>query len=172
MKRFFTYSFLLHLVLLCARASAQEGPVIQEIRIRGNDWVETSFIESQSGLFKGQNLAEGEAARVIRNLYKSGLFSDIKIFWEQVPGGVAVIIDLKAVPRLGEVIFKGNRAIKDKTLKRELELIEKPVDTAARKKEIGRQNWSRSIEKKGYLLASVDVKEEAVDGDGRLPLTF
>ena len=171
MKRFFTYSFLLLLVLLCARASAQEGPVIQEIRIRGNDWVETSFIESQSGLFKGQNLAEGEAARVIRNLYKSGLFSDIKIFWEQVPGGVAVIIDLKAVPRLGEVIFKGNRAIKDKTLKRELELIENQlIQPREKKRSVGK--LVALYRKKGYLLASVDVKEEAVDGDGRLPLTF
>ena len=111
MKKIFTHSFFLIIVLLGGRTGAQEGPVIQEIRIRGNDWVETSFIESQSGLFKGQNLAEGEAARVIRNLYKSGLFSDIKISIDRVPGGVAVIIDLKAVPRLGEVVFKGNRAI-------------------------------------------------------------
>jgi len=123
-KRFCTYSFLVLIVLLGGRTGAQEGPVIQEIRIRGNDWVEISFIESQSGLFKGQNLVEGEAARVIRNLYKSGLFSDIKISIDKVPEGVAVIIDLKAVPRLGEVIFKGNRAIKDKTLKRESKLTE------------------------------------------------
>ena len=69
MKKFCTtYSFLILIVLLSGRTSAQEGPVIQEIRIRGNDWVETSFIESQSGLFKGQNLVQDEASRVIRNL--------------------------------------------------------------------------------------------------------
>ena len=171
MKKFCTYSFLLLIVLLCARASAQEGPVIQEIRIRGNDWVETSFIESQSGLFKGQNLSEGEAARVIRNLYKSGLFSDIKISMDRVPGGVAVIIDLKAVPRLGEVVFENNRAIKDKTLKRELELTTGQL-IQPREKKRAVSKLVALYREKGYLLASVDVREEAVDDDGRLPLTF
>jgi len=43
-KKVCTYSFLVIIALLGGRSGAQEGPVIQEIRIRGNDWVETSFI--------------------------------------------------------------------------------------------------------------------------------
>ena len=170
-KRFFAHGFLLLIALWIQTATAQDGPVIREIRIRGNDWVETSLIASQSGLFEGQNLAGGEAARAIRNLYKLGLFSDIKIFMERVPGGVAVIIDLKAVPRLGSVVFKGNSAMKDKTLKRELGLIENQLIQSWEKKRAVNKLIAL-YRKKGYLLAAVDVAETKVDGDGRLPLVF
>ena len=159
-KRFYTHSFLLLIALLLQTANAQEGPVIREIRIRGNDWVETSLIASQSGLFEGQNLAGGEAGRAIRNLYKLGLFSDIKIFIEQVPGGAAVIIDLKAVPRLGTVAFRGNSAVKDKTLKRELGLIENQLIQAWEQKRAVNKLIAL-YRKKGYLLASVGVRENA-----------
>ncbi len=170
-KRFYTHSFLLLIALLIQTANAQEGPVIREIRIRGNDWVETSLIASQSGLFEGQNLAGGEAGRAIRNLYKLGLFSDIKIFIEQVPGGAAVIIDLKAVPRLGTVAFRGNSAVKDKTLKRELGLIENQLIQAWEQKRAVNKLIAL-YRKKGYLLASVGVRETQVDADGQLPLIF
>ncbi len=159
------------IALLGGQVGAQEGPVIREIRVRGNDWVEASLIESQSGLFEGQNLAAGEAGRVIRNLYKLGLFSDIKIFLDKVPDGVAVIIDLKAVPYLGAVVFKGNRAVKDKTLKRELGLIENQL-IRLREKKRAVNKLIALYRKKGYLLATVDVKEAAIDKEGRLPLTF
>ena len=170
-KRFFSPSFLIFIALAIQTANAQDGPVIREIRIRGNDWVETSLIESQSGLFEGQNLAGGEAGRAIRNLYKLGLFSDVKIFVEQLPGGVAVIIDLKAVPRLGAVAFKGNSAVKDKTLKRELGLIENQLIQSWEKKRAVNKLIALYREK-GYLLAAVEVAETEVDEDGRLPLVF
>ena len=171
MKRFCIYSLLVALVFLSERIGAQGNLVIKEIRVRGNSLVEAPFVRSQSGLFEGQTLAVDEAGRVIRNLYKLGLFSDVKILVEEVAGGVAVEIVVVEVPRLGEVIFEGNRAVKDKTLKRELGLITGQLVRSREKKRSVNKLVELYLEK-GYLLAEVDVKEEAVDEDGRLPLTF
>jgi len=170
-KRFCIYSLFAVLLCLAGRIGAQESPVIKEIRVRGNSLVEASLVRSQSGLFEGQSLVMDEAGRVIRNLYKLGLFSDVKVFVEEVAGGVALEIVVVEVPRLGEVVFEGNRAVKDKTLKRELGLIKGQLVRLREKK----RSVNKLVElyrEKGYLLASVDVREEAIDEDGRLPLTF
>ena len=120
---------------------------------------------------RGAKSGGRRSGRAIRNLYKLGLFSDIKIFIEQVPGGAAVIIDLKAVPRLGTVAFRGNSAVKDKTLKRELGLIENQLIQAWEQKRAVNKLIAL-YRKKGYLLASVGVRETQVDADGQLPLIF
>lgn len=146
--------------------------VIKEIRVRGNSFAEASLIKGQSGLYEGQQLGTDDAGRAIRNLYKMGLFGDVKIFIDSdVAGGVAVEIVVVEYPRLGAVKFEGNRAIKDKKLKRELGWIESQLIKPQEKKKAINKLIDLYNEK-GYLLAKVDVDVEAPDAEGQIPLTF
>ena len=145
---------------------------VKAIRVRGNSFTEESFIRSQSGLFEGQKLTSEDASRVIQNLYKVGLFADVKMSIDtDVPGGVAVIIDVVEFPRLGEVTFKGNRALTEKKLKRELGLFKSQL--------IKPQEQKRALNKlqelykqQGYLLAEVTTEQGTPDAEGYLPLAF
>lgn len=146
--------------------------VVKEIRVRGNEYVEPSLIKSQSGLVEGQALGSEDAGRAIRNLFKMGLFGDVKVFVDtDVVGGIAVEIVVKEYPRLGTVTFEGNRAIKNKKLKRELGLITGQI--------IKPQEMKRATNKvlalydeKGYLLAEAEIEVETPDAEGHIPLTF
>jgi outer membrane protein insertion porin family len=164
MKRFL---FVVSVLLLSASVAQGQvtDQVIKEIRVRGNSYAESSLIQSQSGLYEGQRLGVEDAGRAIRNLFKMGLFGDIKIFIDpDVVGGVAVEIVVVEYPSLGEIKYQGNKAFNDKKLKRELGLIKGQL--------IKPQGKKRAINKlielyneKGYLLAEVD-------DEGRIPLTF
>ena len=171
MKRFFVVLVVCLLQTFGVRAQVTEH-VIKEIRVRGNSFAEASLIQDQSGLYAGQRLGSEDAGRAIRNLFKMGLFGDVKIFVDtDVVGGIAVEIVVVEYPRLGKVKFEGNGAFNDKKLKRELGLIEGQL--------IKPQEKKRSVVKllelyheKGYLLAAADVEVETPDDEGHLPLTF
>ena len=50
-----------------------------------------------------------------------GLFSDVRLYFDaDVDEGVAVVILVIENPRLKEVAFEGNKAVKDKSLKKEI----------------------------------------------------
>ena len=171
MKRFFVVLVVCLLQTFGVRAQVTEH-VIKEIRVRGNSFAEASLIQDQSGLYAGQRLGSEDAGRAIRNLFKMGLFGDVKIFVDtDVVGGIAVEIVVVEYPRLGKVKFEGNGAFNDKKLKRELGLIEGQL--------IKPQEKKRSVVKllelyheTGYLLAAADVEVETPDDEGHLPLTF
>lgn len=162
------------LPLLPFQAGAQPaGPVISEIRIRGNELTEESLIRWSCGLSEGQALAmPDDPARAIRNLYRMGMFADIKVYVDQdVPDGVAVDIVVREHPKLGEVTYEGNREIKSKKLNKTLGFIKEQW--------ISPQDEQRAVVKlqdlyreEGYLLAEVSVTEGDRDGEGRVPLTF
>jgi len=161
-------------VFVCVSAIYAQitAPVISEIRIRGNSFTEASFIRSQSGLFEGQRFIREEAGRVVQNLYKVGLFSDVQIYAEPLADDkLAIEIVVIEFPRLGDVVFEGNRAIKDKKLKRELGLIRGQLIKPQEKKRA--LNKVQTLYKtQGYLLAEAEVIENEPDADGRIPVTF
>jgi outer membrane protein insertion porin family len=175
MKDDMKYFFVIITVILLQTFGAQAqltDYVVKEIRVRGNAYAEASLIKDQSGLYEGQRLGNEDAGRAIRNLYKMGLFGDVKVFIDtNAPGGVVVEIAVIEYPRLGVVKFQGNRAFKDKKLKRELGLITDQLIKPQEKKRA--ENKVLELYKEnGYLLAKVEAEIESPDDEGRLPLTF
>ncbi len=82
MLRIFFGCFLLLLNFASPRtAKAQEAPLITEIRVSGNRITEASLIRFSSGLAEGQRLIlPDDPPRVIRNLHRLNIFSDIQVF--------------------------------------------------------------------------------------------
>ena len=150
----------------------QQAPVISEIRVLGNKMTEAFLIRSSCSLAEGQRFQQEEVARAIRNLYKLGLFSDIQIFADtDVAEGIAIEIVVQEYPKLGAVIFSGNKAIKSSKLKKKLAFIPgqtlKPQDEKRARSEI-----LDLYQEEGYLLAEVEAVREPPDEVGRVPVTF
>ena len=171
MKRFFILIAIFLTAISGAHAQMTEH-VIKEIRVRNNSFAETSFIQSQSGLYEGQKLGPEDAGRAIQNLYRSGMFGDVKIFIDtDVVGGVAVEIVVTEYPRLGAVKFEGNRAYKNKKLKRELGWITNELIKPQKMKR-AENKLTKLYREGGYLLAEVEIEVEKPDEEGNIPLTF
>ena len=166
--------FLVLLDLLSPRtATAQEAPVISEIRVEGNRITEASLIRFSSGLAEGQRLVlPDDPPRVIRNLHRLNIFSDIQVYVDSdVDEGVAVVIAVKEFPKLDDVHFEGNKGIKSKKLKKKLAFVEKqwlsPHEVRRAENKI-----VELYKEEGFLLASVEGTQGDPNEDGQVMLTF
>lgn len=154
-------------------AKAQEAPLIAEIRVSGNRITEASLIRFSSGLAEGQRLIlPDDPPRVIRNLHRLNIFSDIQVFVDSdVDEGVAVLIVVEEYPKLDDVLFEGNKGIKSKKLKKTLAFIEKqwlsPHEVRRAENKI-----VDLYKEEGYLLASVTGTQGEPNEEGRVSLTF
>ena len=160
-------------VLLPGGVEAQKREfMVSEIRVRGNQITEEYLIRSSCGLVEGQRLLPGDTARAIRNLYKMDMFSNIQIFIDpDVEAGVAVEIVVEEYPKLGEIQFEGNKAIKSKKLKKKLGLIRGQFISPQSEKRA--QNKILDLyREEGYLLAGIETGRGERDDEGRMPLIF
>ncbi len=162
------------LVLAGFRPASGQGaprPLIKEIRVEGNEITEASLVRFQSGLDIDQRLQPDHPATAIRNLFSVGLFEDIKVYVEEAEGGVVVIFEVREYPRLGEVRFEGNKAIKDKKLRKTAGFIRGEVlrPQARVEAELGIRE---AYHEKGHNLARVSTEIGRPDKDGRVELIF
>ena len=108
-----------------APVDAQDGtePIVQEIQIkyRGAKTVDESRIRANMLTKVGDPLSTEIVEEDIKALYVAGM-DDVKVFEEDVPGGVRLIVEVEAQPGLGEIVFLGNSGIKTKDLRKRLEL--------------------------------------------------
>ncbi|RMH59834.1 MAG: outer membrane protein assembly factor BamA [Bacteroidetes bacterium] len=133
-----------------------------------------TYVLQSSGLAVGQRiLVPGDPAlgEAIRNIYKLGLFDDVKIVEEQRAGeGVFLAIRVTEVPKLRDYTFTGIKKSHRKDLQKEVPLIKRMpvrVSDIERAEQIIRDFY----EEKGFLLTRVDV-ERTVNEDNSVDLTF
>lgn len=69
------------------------------------------FVASHVSAAKGGFISQRELAADQRNLLDSGIFSDVRIFIENVADGVRVVYDVKVAPRVRlPLVIRGNKA--------------------------------------------------------------
>jgi outer membrane protein insertion porin family len=156
-----------------ASRAQQEAPVISEIRVTGNEITEASLVKFSCGLSVGQRLIiPDDPARAIRNLYRLNFFSDIQVFVDpDVEEGVAVVITVTEHPKLGQVKFEGNKAIRSGKLKKTLGLIPNQWISPQEVKR-AQTRISDLYREEGYLLAEAVSEQGEADEEGRVPLIF
>lgn len=132
------------------------------------------LVVRQSGLEVGQEIMipHDEAfAKAIRQLYRFGLFSDVKVLVERYVGDeVYLLIKVKEEPRLRDYTFEGIKGGHRDDLRRLVPLLK---GQAVRSGDIERSvNAIKNYYyEKGHPLATVEVKREVTD-DNRLIVTF
>ena len=160
------------LLLLSAPSPVSAAERIEELVVRGNRKVEadaiTTILESQ----KGTELDSKKVREDILKLHELGYFSDIKMFKEDIAGGVRLIVEVEEKPAIGKIVFEGIKELKEDDFKDKLET---KVYTIVNEGTINTD--LRMIEKqyleKGFYLAKATYKiEPNPENENEVTLTY
>ena len=106
MKKSLFTAFLVSSVLIAQSAFSS---VITAINVQGNQRVEAETITTYINVSPGMSYAPALSSKVIKSLYKTGLFSDVNVAMKQ---GV-LVIDVIENPLVNKVTFEGNKEVSD-----------------------------------------------------------
>ena len=103
------YTFLLIFILIPNISNAE---IVNSIKIEGNNRVSSDTIIMFSEIKLGEKFTSNESNRVLKNIYKSNFFSDVKINLS----GDKLIVKVKEFPIIQNIFYEGIKAnkIKDK----------------------------------------------------------
>lgn len=148
---------------------------IRDITISGLISARESFLLSSSGLRVGERIQiPGDAiSNAIRQLFRTGLFSDVTIDYERAGGnGVHIYINVQEQPRLHRYEIEGVRRSHRRDLREQMNLLSGfAVTNSVRQQAIN--TIQRYYREKGYWNTEIDIREELTDdGRNRVILTF
>ncbi len=88
------------------------------IDVRGNQRVEASTIRDYIGVKPGAPFGAGDIDEAVKRLFSTGLFSDVRIR----QSGSVLIVEVDELSVVNQVIFQGNRKIKDAALNGQVQI--------------------------------------------------
>ncbi|WP_411820336.1 outer membrane protein assembly factor BamA [Hyphococcus formosus] len=109
--------------------STEPAPIIQGIAVRGNQRIEAETVGSYLPVQPGMPADEELLDLSLKTLFRTGLFSDVKL--EMQPNDV-LLIEVAENPIVNRVIFEGNRRLKDDKITDEIQLAPRTVYTRAK----------------------------------------
>lgn len=104
--------------LQLASASVAQAATVSSIEVRGNQRVDDATVRNYIGIKPGVPFNRADVNDALKRLFATGLFRDVKI--NQVGGTLVVTVD--EYPIVNQVLFQGNKKIKDKSLARAVQL--------------------------------------------------
>ncbi len=102
-------------------AWAAPGEKIIDMRVRGNQKVESEAILTILGTQKGGNLDPNVVADDISDLYELGYFSDIRFFKDTAPGGIVVTVEVKEKPSIMAIEYEGLKELSEDDFKEKIQ---------------------------------------------------
>ena len=132
--------------------------VLKDVKVEGNIVSSANTIIFTSGLRKGLTVSASEFPRAIKRLWQLGLFDDVQIRYDdEYNNEVSITLIVTESSVVGEVVFEGNRKIKDSKFIEELEITTgqriKPNMLHEKKKKM-----KKLYAEKGYLKAEIDFE--------------
>lgn len=109
--------------------SNEPPPIIQGVVVRGNQRIEPETIGSYLPLQAGMPADEELLDVSLKTLFRTGLFSDVKL--EMQPNDV-LLIEVVENPIVNRVLFEGNRRLKDDKITEEIQLAPRGIYTRAK----------------------------------------
>ncbi|MCV0396506.1 MAG: outer membrane protein assembly factor BamA [Rhizobiaceae bacterium] len=99
-------------------AGVAHAAVVSSIEVRGNRRVDDETIRNYVGITPGRNFTNADIDEGVKNLFGTGLFSDVRINQR----GSTLVVEVDEYSIVNQVIFQGNRKIKDADLARAAQL--------------------------------------------------
>lgn len=134
--------------------SDEPAPIIQSIAVTGNQRIEPETVASYLPIQAGMPAEEDLLDLSLKTLFRTGLFSDVKL--EMQEGGV-LVIEVVENPIVNRVIFEGNRRLKDDKISEEIQLAPRAIYTRA-KVQADVQKIIEAYRAKGRFAATVTPK--------------
>ncbi|WP_163266668.1 outer membrane protein assembly factor BamA [Chelativorans alearense] len=101
-----------------ATVASTEAATASRIEVRGNRRVDADTIRTQVGISPGQSFSNADLDEAVKRLFATGLFADVSI--TQSGGALIVTVDEYAI--VNQVLFQGNKKIKDQNLAQSVQL--------------------------------------------------
>jgi outer membrane protein insertion porin family len=98
--------------------SASHAAVVSNIEVRGNHRVDSATIRNYLSIKPGKPFSSGDIDAAVKRLFSTGLFSDVQIN----QAGGTLIIQVSEYATVNQVIFVGNKKIKDEDLARGIQM--------------------------------------------------
>ncbi|KEG16675.1 outer membrane protein assembly complex, YaeT protein [Bartonella bacilliformis Cond044] len=148
-----------------------QASVVQSIEIHGNSLVDAKTIQDNISIKAGKTFESSDINAAVKQLFGLGLFYDVKI--NQV--GNKLIVTVKEYEIINQVLFQGNRALKEPDLKRFITLKPNTAFSAAKLsadiktikdayRTVGRSNISVSAQTINLGKGRVNVIFKIVEG--------
>lgn len=104
--------------LQLATLTVAEAAVVSNIEVRGNRRVDAETIRNYVGIRPGRNFSGSDVDDAVKRLFDTGLFSDVRI--NQAGSTLVVTVDEHSI--VNQVLFQGNKRIKDADISRQIQL--------------------------------------------------
>jgi outer membrane protein insertion porin family len=151
--------------------AAQTGESkVKSIEVRGNKRIELPAIIGRLTLRVEDPYMPETVRGQVKILYDSGLFEDVQVETEPVPGGIAVVYVVREKPFITEVVYDGNENLTDEKLK-EKTIIKAQSFLDQQQAKESAENIRLAYEKDGYYNCQVIPVVQTLDQD-RKRLTF
>ncbi|MEN6459084.1 MAG: POTRA domain-containing protein [Thermoguttaceae bacterium] len=142
-------------------------PVVVDVRVVGNKSLPLTKIQPHIHTRTGRPFDLEMIEEDVRRLERTGMFVDIKTYWQQVPNGRIVYFDVLERPVLQDVLFVGCHEIHKRSLQRESGL--KKGDAASPPAiEEARAKLEDYYHKHGFANARVTLFEGSKPEDRRV----
>ncbi|PQA85387.1 outer membrane protein assembly factor BamA [Hyphococcus luteus] len=138
---------------------SKPAPIIQNIAVKGNQRIEAETVGSYLPLQPGMPAEEELLDLSLKTLFRTGLFSDVKL--QMQPNGT-LLIEVDENPIVNRVILEGNRRLKDDKITEEIQLAARTVYTRA-KVQSDVQKIIELYRAKGRFAATVTPKVTPLD---------
>ncbi|MEN9894185.1 MAG: hypothetical protein RIR97_37 [Pseudomonadota bacterium] len=93
-------------------AGVAEAATISRINVRGLSRVDAETVKANIAIAPGKSFTDADIDESVKRLYATGFFSDVRV---SASGGT-LVIDVKENELVNQVVFNGNRKIKDDKL--------------------------------------------------------
>src|SRR6266581_9614490 len=147
-----------------AAHAQQEAPTIRSIDVQypGPATVSKERILAQIRTAVGQPYSDQTVEDDIRNLYKTGVIQNVRIFAQPEGDGVKVIVAVQTRQVLRELVIDGAHRVSAKKLRKEIGVrLNAPVNEDDLQK--ARQKIIDSYQSKGFTDIAVDFRIEPID---------
>ncbi|HEY3899000.1 MAG TPA: outer membrane protein assembly factor BamA [Chthoniobacter sp.] len=156
-----------------APASAPNGPIVRSIEVQyaGASTVGKEKLLANMRTRVGKPYSETAVEEDIRNLYKTGNIANVRIFGEQVPDGVKVIVVVQSKAKITEVRIVGATRVKESQIRKKISV--KPGDILDEASlEQDRQKILKLYNDKGFSEVDVQYHADVNDEAGTAVVTF
>ncbi|MFH1779360.1 MAG: outer membrane protein assembly factor BamA [Candidatus Omnitrophota bacterium] len=172
-KHLLAFVIILSFILICGYALSQEvpGKAVKSIYISGNKAIASSVILSKIKASVGEPYTKAAVDEDIKRIYGLGYFSDVKAEVKEYEDGIEVIFVVTERPPVGQIIFMGNKAIRDDKLKKEIKSKQDEIlDEKQLKEDI--RTVRELYYKKGFTHANVNYAIRLDEATGKAIVTI